>query len=135
MNHFSTIGRRTIALGATSALVVAGATVAVAAPVLADTERHGACSQGNARYDFDVDRDDGRFEVDLEVESNRPGQKWRLKLFHDGERVLSTVRRTDREGEVEYDRDLRNTAGKDAFRARAVNLGNGEVCTARIVRR
>lgn len=125
-----------------TALIVAGgiAAAGVSVPVLAgtafaDTERHGSCSQGKARYDFDVDKDDGRFEVDLEVDSNRRGQKWRLRLFHDGERVFSDVRTTDREGEAEYERNRPNTVGRDTFRARARNLGNGEVCSVRIVRR
>ncbi len=98
-------------------------------------EKRGGCSQGKAHYEFDVEKDDGRFEVDFEVDSNVRGQTWRLTLHHDGKRVFRDVRTTNREGEVGFERNRPNTAGRDAFRAKAVNLGNGEVCTARIVRR
>lgn len=49
--------------------------------------------------------------------------------------MFRDVRTTDRVGEADYDRNRPDTPRKDTFRARAVNLGNGEVCTVRIVRR
>ncbi len=126
---------KVLTLGASTALLAGAVPLALAQTASADTEKRGVCSQGKARYDFDVDKDGGRFEVNFEVDSNVRGQKWRMTLHHDGKRVFRDVRTTDREGEVEYERNRPNTAGNDAFRARAVNLGNGEVCTARIVRR
>lgn len=84
---------------------------------------------------MDVDGDGGRFEVDFEVDSNVRGQQWRMSLRHEGKRVFRDVRTTDRVGEADYDRNRPDTPRKDTFRARAVNLGNGEVCTVRIVRR
>ena len=127
----STRGAAVVAAGAGLVVGLGALTV----PASADVERRGACSDGKARYDMDVDRDDGRFEVSFEVDSNVRGQRWQIALFQDGRRFFRDTRTTDREGEVEVERDRRNTAGTDSFRARAVNLGNGEVCSVRIVRR
>lgn len=124
---------RIAAVAGTAALAVA-VPVALAAPAMADVEKRGACSNG-ARYDFDVDKDDGRYEVGFEVDSNARGQQWRLVLLHEGDRVFRDVRATDREGEVDYERSRPDTAGSDTFRARAVNLGSGETCSVIIVRR
>ena len=95
----------------------------------------GSCSQGKARYELEVDREHGHYEVSFDLDSNRSGQQWRLKLFHDGDRVFNDVRRTDGEREVDFERDRPDTAGKDRFHATARNLGNGEFCSVHIVRR
>lgn len=132
------ITRRTriVAVASSTALLGAGIPLALAAPASADSgERQGQCNKGHARYDFDVERDDGRFELNFEVDSNTRGQKWRMKLFHEGNRFFRDVRTTDREGEVDVERMRPNTAGKDTFRARAKNLRNGNVCQIRVVRR
>ena len=126
--------RTRIAAGVGTAVLAAAVPVALAAPAMADVEKRGACSNG-ARYDFDVDKDDGRYEVSFEVGSNVRGQQWRLVLLHEGNRAFRDVRTTDREGEVDYERNRPDTAGSDTFRARAVNLGSGETCSVTIVRR
>ena len=129
----SNAGRvRLAVLGASTALVSSTA-LALAPPAWAD--KIGRCSTGTARYDLDVDKGAGRFEINFEADSNVRGQRWRMTLRHDGKRVFRDMRRTDREGEAAFERNRPNTAGKDAFRAKAVNVRTGEVCSARIVRR
>ena len=123
---------RLAAAGLAAALVGGTAPLALAAPAQADTEKRGSCA--GARYDFDVDRDDGRFEVAFEVDSDRAGQQWRLVLLHDGDRIFRDVRTTDREGEVDVERHRPDTAGADTFRARAVRLGTGQSCSVTITR-
>lgn len=126
------------AVGASAALLAAGIPLGMAQSASpdrgTDAEKRGGCSAGNTRYDFEVDRDDGRYEINFEVDSNVRGQQWRVRLFESGNRYYSRVLTTDREGEVEAERDRSFSPGPDAFRARAVNLGNGVVCKARIVR-
>ena len=122
-------GYRTLAIGASATLLAVALPLATASSASA-VEKRGGCSQGKAHCEFDVEKDDGRFEVDFEVDSNVRGQKWRLTLHHDGKRVFRDVRTTNREGEVGFERNRPNTAGRDAFRAKAVNLG-----TARSARR
>lgn len=126
--------RRVATIAAATGLIATGATVALATPASADIEKWGSCSQG-ARYDFDVDYDDGYLESNFEVDSNVRGQKWRMSLHHDGNRVLRAVHTTDYEGEVDFERYRPNTSGSDAFKARAVNLRTGEVCSASIMLR
>ena len=122
------------AAAGTAGLLAVGLPLAVAAPASADTEKRGACS-GSARYDYEVEKDDGRFEISFEVDSNVVGEAWRIKLFHDGDRYASVLRTTDREGEADVERDRPDTAGEDRFRARATNVATGEVCKVTIDRR
>jgi hypothetical protein len=135
MNLLPTTRRsRTAVAGAgVAALLAVGVPLAVAAPASADTEKRGSCS-GSARFDYEVEKDDGRFEVSFEVDSDVVGQQWRLRLFHDGQRYASVLRTTDRDGEADVERDRPNTTGEDSFRARAVNARTGEICRVTIVR-
>jgi len=132
-NRSPRTSRRIAALGATTAVLAASVTVALAAPAVADVEKRGSCGNG-ARYDFDVDRDDGHLEASFEVDSNVRGQQWRLTLFQNGNRVFRDVRTTDREGEVDFDRNRPDSAGADIFRATAKNLGSGQTCSVTIRR-
>ena len=126
------ITKRLAATGLATAAVATAVPFALATPASAsaDIEKHGTCA--GARYDFDVDRERGGFEVSFEVDSNTPNQKWRLVLFQNGDRVFRDVRTTDGEGEVDFERLRPNTPGADTFRAKAVKLSNGQSCSVRI---
>jgi hypothetical protein len=108
---------RIVALGA-SAVLIGGVPIALASSASASQEvqKRGSCSQGKVHYEFEVDRERGHYEVSFDLDSNRNGQKWRLRLFHDGDRVFNEVRRTDGEREVDFERDRPDTAGKGRFR-------------------
>lgn len=129
-----TVTRRTVGIAGATLLLIAGVPLAFAVTASADTERRGSCG-GSAWFDYEVEKDDGRFEVNFEVNSNRQGQQWQLRLFHDGSRYYSGVHTTDYEGEVDIDWDRPDTSGNDSFRARARNLSSGEVCSVTIVQR
>lgn len=124
--------RRTTTLGAsilaTTALVL-GATTAPASA--ADREFRYA----GAEVDFDVEKDDGRFEVDVSVDDAAPGSRWRIVLRHDGQRFHSKVHRADDDGEVEVDKERRNTRGKDVFKLRIKKVGADKAATRVITRR
>jgi hypothetical protein len=113
---------------------VLGSTALVAAPLtlLATTsasavEKSGTC--GGARFELDVEKDDGRFEVEADVDNARPGSQWRVVLKHDGQTYVNQVRTADREGDVSVDRDRRNTAGKDVFRLNVRQVGTDTICS------
>jgi hypothetical protein len=110
-------------------LAVAAAAAMTAMPVSADVEREGrgACT-GTSRWELSLEKEHGRIDVDLELDTRRSGRAWRVKLFHDGQRFFSERRVTDREGEIDIDRTRRNHAGIDRIRFRAVDTVNGEVC-------
>jgi len=135
MNFLSDIRTRTLIATSTGVgLLAVGLPVALATSASADTEKRGSCS-ASAVYDYEVEKDDGGFEVSFEVDTNVAGQRWRVNLFHDGDRYYKAVGTTDREGEVDAEAFQPNTAGQDRFRAKARNLSSGEVCKVTITRR
>jgi hypothetical protein len=110
------------------ALVV---TVAGAVPAAAkdgDVIRRGACS-GASDWKLKLSPENGRIEVEYEVDSNRVGQTWRVRLFHNGERIFAGTRVTQApSGSFTVRVVAPNRAGTDAFRAAATNVASGETC-------
>ena len=51
-----------------------------------DVEVPGRCS-GDSRAELKLSDEDGRIEVEFEVDENRVGRRWRVVVRHDGERV------------------------------------------------
>jgi hypothetical protein len=127
-----TIATATALIAATTLAVLGATTPAHAGDDDREVIRHGSCS-GSTDWKIKAKADDGRIEVESEIDSNRSGQVWRWTLRHDG-RVAAEGRSTTRgrSGSFEVERKTRNSAGADAFRFRAVNRATGEVCTARV---
>jgi hypothetical protein len=96
-----------------------------------EVRREGSCS-GRSDWELRIRRDDGRFEVRWRVDSRIPGQTWRMRVFHDGERIAAATRTTNRDGEATIDlRGVPNHPGEDAFRGRARNPNTEETCSGR----
>ncbi len=94
--------------------------------------RRGNCS-GGSDWKYKVKRDDGRLEVEYEIDQNRSGDRWRVRLKHDGKRYFRGTRVTrGRSGSLDIERKVPNHQGVDRFRARARNLRTGEVCGGRV---
>ncbi len=122
---------------ATAAVLLVAATLPVLGSGAAhandrDVVRHGSCS-GSTDWKIKAKPDDGRLEVESEIDSNRNGQVWRWGLRQDGA-LVAHGRATTRgpSGSFEVERKVRNSAGSDTFRFRAVNRATGEVCVARV---
>lgn len=121
---------------ATSAALLTLATIGATAPAQAsgrdDVRRSGSCS-GATDWKVKAKPDDGRIEVEAEIDSNRTGQTWRWTLRHDG-RVADTGRATTRgpSGSFSVQRRTGDSAGADAFRFTARNPASGETCVARV---
>ena len=99
-----------------------------------DVIRRGSCT-GRTDWKIKAGPDDGRMEVEAEIDSNRVGQTWNWVLRHNGNVVArgqSTTKAPS--GSFEVERRTRNAAGTDFFRFRAVNPRSGEVCVARVSR-
>ena len=126
MNHLT---RTAAGLGTALALAVPTALV-VAAPAHADTERRGACGAGD--YELSVDREDGGYEVSVDIDRVAADSRWRVVMKHDGQRFYRNVLRADREGELDVDRQRANTSGRDTFKFRAKRLGQDVSCSARV---
>lgn len=83
----------------------------------------GSCSAG-ARWKLKVKTDDGRLEVEGEVDSNRAGQAWAWTLRHNGSvSARGTSTTTARSGSFEVERKIVNLAGTDNVVFRATYAG------------
>jgi hypothetical protein len=92
-------------------------------------ERSGSCSQG-ARWDLKAKSDDGRIEVEGEVDSNVNGQTWHWRILHNGgvsARGMATTQAPS--GSFSVERKLVNLAGTDRIGWRASNAASGETCS------
>ncbi len=117
-----------IALACLTASIAATGTVAASAHDDDDDRviRTGSCS-GSADWKLKVKTDDGRLEVEGEVDSNVAGQRWRWTLRHNGsvtDRGVGTT--TARSGSFEVERTIVDLAGTDRVAFRAVR--GDQVC-------
>ena len=88
--------------------------------------RTGTCSSG-ADWKVKVKTDDGRLEVEGEIDSNVAGQQWRWTLRHNGSvSDRGTATTTARSGSFEVERKVVDLAGTDTIAFRAVR--DGQVC-------
>lgn len=93
-------------------------------------ERSGSCSNG-ARWKIKAKPDDGRIEVEAEIDTNKAGQTWNWVLKHNGSvSARGTSRTTPRSGSFDVERKTVNAAGLDTFQFRATR--NGAVCVATV---
>ena len=90
----------------------------------------GVCSTA-ATSKLKLSEEDGGIEVEFEVDQNRTGVRWNVVLLQNGRRIARMSRVTrGRSGSFEARVLAANTAGKDAFRARATSPSR-EVCSAK----
>lgn len=97
-----------------------------------DVRRSGSCS-GPTDWKIKAKPDNGRIEVEAEIDSNHNGQTWHWVLRHDGDvadRGTSVTHGPS--GSFEVRRRTDDGAGMDSFRFRAVNRATAEVCVARV---
>ena len=95
-------------------------------------ERNGSCSAGTD-WKIKAKSDDGRIEVEAEIDSNKVGQTWAWRFKHNGT-VFSQGQSTTTapSGSFEVERKPANLAGTDHFVFRAVHASSGEVCRATV---
>ncbi len=93
----------------------------------------GSCT-GNTTTKIKAKFRDGGIEAEFEVDQNRNGVTWRVRIKQD-DNVVWRGRRTTKapSGSFSVERRLNNTAGSDTIVGRAVNPATGEVCRARVV--
>lgn len=122
MNTIRTLATATAA----SALLLAAAVPADAKA--GDEIRRGSCT-ASADWKIKVGPEDGRLEVEGEVDSNRSGQVWRWRLKHDGVLVASGTRTTGgASGSFDVRRLVADHSGTDVIVFRARRPATGEVC-------
>jgi hypothetical protein len=120
------IRRTTATLGVATLLA---APLALAAPAMATEKEFGV---GGAQGNFEVEREHGGYKVSAKVQDAASGSKWRITLWHDGNRIFRGVRTADGDGDVrEVSRQRPNTRGADVFRVKIKRVG-GDSAVRRI---
>ena len=116
----------------TGAVALTGvAMLGVAGPALAnddDVIRRGSCS-GSTDWKLKASPEDGRIEVEGEIDSNVNGQTWKWRMLHNGEvSARGTGTTSAPSGSFEARRLMVNLKGDDHIGFRAKNPNSGEVC-------
>lgn len=119
------------ALVSTTALALLGVTAESASAKRPEVRTSGTCS-ASTDWKLKAKGEDGRrLEVELEIDSNRNGQKWYLSISDNGKRVYTSSRRTHGpSGSFEVERNIANRAGSDRITANAWNSVTREKCRA-----
>ena len=121
---------RTIALTTGAAALAAPLALLTAGPAAADVERNGVCRGGT--FELNVETDDGRHEVSVDLDRVTPGTAWRVTIRHNGERIAKRRIVADAEGDVELERTRANAPGKDTWSFKARQIGTGKGCQASV---
>lgn len=112
-------GFRVTAAGVVAlAVVAAGATSAEAKG--REVIRSGGCDNSAATWKLKATSDDGGIEVEFQVDSNRAGQVWSVRMGDNGHRFYTGTKTTaGASGSFAVQRRIANRAGTDQIRARA----------------
>ena len=134
MNHTLT----THSTGSTTRWTRIGAVTLVAAATLlpaasasasdADVIKRGGCS-GTADWKLKASPEDGRIEVEGEVDSNKVGQSWNWRIVHNGSVSAKGTKSTvGPSGSFEVRREVVNVKGEDRIVFKAVHPKSDQVC-------
>lgn len=132
MNAHRTSGARTAAAAVAAAALIGGVVTAGAAPASAkgvEARAGGHCGTTATAWKLKAKAEGSRIEAELELDSNRAGQRWAVTLRDGGVKVYTGTRRTTApSGSFSVERLLANRAGRDVITADARNLANGRTC-------
>ena len=93
-----------------------------------DVIREGSCS-GSSDWKLKLSPENGRIEVEYEIDQNQTGDDWRVTLKLNGERFFRGIRTTaGPSGSFEVNRRIDNGPGDELVTARARNLTTDELC-------
>jgi hypothetical protein len=93
-----------------------------------DVIKRGSCS-GASAWKLKLSPQNGRIEVEFEVDSNRVGQTWRVRLTKNGTKIFAGTKVTmGQSGSFTVRKVTANGAGNETIRGRAVNRATGESC-------
>jgi hypothetical protein len=120
---------KVVALAAGGAIVLGSAVgvPAAASAVEVEREKSARCSD-TSRWELNLEKERGRIEMDLEIDSRRAGERWSVTLRHNDKRIYKGVRVTDSDGEWDVDRVVTNKKGRDTLSFTATS-SRGEKCS------
>ena len=97
-----------------------------------EVRRAGHCTAATV-WKVKAKHDDGRIELEWEVDSNHAGQTWRVRVRDNGDRVVAARATTGgASGSYSVERRIANKSGGDSLVARARNLRSGQTCVGRV---
>jgi hypothetical protein len=119
-------------LAVAAVLVVSGIALAPEAGAKAgDVIRAGACS-GASDWKLKLSPENNRIELEYQVDQNKAGQTWRVRIRENGVLIFKGTRVTKApSGSFTVRLLAKDTAGTDSFRAAATNVATGESCVGR----
>jgi hypothetical protein len=98
-----------------------------------EVRRHGSCS-GPAHWKLKAKPDDGRLQIELEVDANRIGMVWSWRILHDGYVSFHGTRTTQApSGSFKVERRVVDMAGADTIGFRAKSHATGQTCRGHLV--
>jgi hypothetical protein len=91
----------------------------------------GSCG-GQSEWKMKLKPDNGRLQLEFEVDSNVSGQSWNVRIRQNGSRIFTGMRVTQgASGSFTVHRRPSDPTGIDRFVARATNPSTGETCVGR----
>jgi len=117
----------------TAALLGGALTVAAAPAASAGVEKtsKGSCTKSST-WKLDLEKEHGVIDIDFEGKTSASGKTWNYKVKQNGVVRHSGKTVTERDGEFDIDRNVKDRAGKDTIIVRAKHSATGEVCKAKL---
>lgn len=119
--------RRSITFVLASLLAFGGMGWFSIASAAEDVVRRGSCTDGG-RWRLELTDQGRRIEVDFEVHRSPAGDRWAIRMKHDGDQFFDGARRADDRGDASVDVFVKDRSGADRFVVRATDGSTGEVC-------
>jgi hypothetical protein len=94
--------------------------------------RQSACG-GGVKSKVSASPENGRIEVEYEVDNAQPGDTWRIVIRRNGKVILRTRKRVNAAGNAEIRVLTPNGNGNERIAASATRVGGGGSCEATVV--
>lgn len=122
--------KRRIAASLAAATALAIPAAALASGDDAEVRQAGKCD-GSSTSKIKVKQDDGGLEVEFEVDQNKTGDKWKVKINDNGKSVYKGSAVTKgRSGSFSIEKRIADLSGTDSVSAVGKNTATGERCSA-----
>jgi hypothetical protein len=119
-------GIRSIVAVAAMAGIIGGSSAAMAKT--GDVIERGSCS-GSSDWKLKLSPENGKIEVEFEVDTNKVGQTWHVRLTDNGSKFFGGSRVTQgASGSFTVRKATVNLTGTDLIKGRATNAATGETC-------
>lgn len=95
-------------------------------------QNQGPCNMGS-RWELSIETNGASgHTADFDVRDAPVGDRWRVKMLHNGDPLFRGSAVTDEDGRLEVEPAIQLEAGPDTVVARAVNTRTGERCSGQV---